>query len=226
MMQHSRVDLKIMGRKCRIHRNISIAAYLDEGANLIEINRGTNDDWGGEQSVPTTTSSALLVDRYDARALLDEFSLRQLSAGINDAGIDTGVDSVSVNRRALPSEEDGSREEMKARNFVRYEGLDEDPSAFMRTQSNDSSKDGGENLTRRESGSGDNRINQIHFPEEENPFQLSEEQSRGVPSGIQLVSSKSSSVHFELTVMDKINRFGGIGLCHFCSRNQISEQNK
>jgi hypothetical protein len=96
----------------------------------------------------------------------------------------------------------------------------------MRTQSNDSSKDGGENLTRRESGSGDNRINQIHFPEEENPFQLSEEQSRGVPSGIQLVSSKSSSVHFELTVMDKINRFGGIGLCHFCSRNQISEQNK
>lgn len=218
MMQHSRVDLTIMGSKCRIHRSIGIAAYLDKGANLIEINRGTNDDWDGEQSVPTETSSALLVDRYDARALLDEFSLRQLSAGINDVDIDTGVDSVSVNRRASsPFEEDGSREEVKARNFVRYEGLDEDPSAFMRTKSNDSSKDGGENLTRRESGSDDNRINHIHFPEEENPFQLSDEQSRGVPSGIQLVSS---------TVMDKINRFGGVGLCHFCSRNQISEQNK
>jgi hypothetical protein len=186
MMQHSRVDLTIMGRKCRIHRNNNISAYLDEGANLIEINRSTNDDWGGEQRVPTETSSALLVDRYDARALMDEFSLRQFSAGINDADIDTCVDSVLVNRRApLPFEEDGSREEVEARNFVRYEGLEEDPSAFMSAKSNDLAKDRGEN------------------PEAENPFQLSEEQSRGVPSGIQLVSSKSSSVHFELPVMDK-----------------------
>ena len=210
MMQHSRVDLTIYGRKCRIHRKINIAAYMDEGANLIEINPGTNNNWGGEKRKPKETSSALLVDRYDARALLDEFSLRKFSAGINDAEIDTGVFSVSVNRSAsLPFEEDGSREEVKARNFVRYEGLEEDPSAFVSTKSNDSSKDVGENLTRSESGSGDNRINQIYFPEEEHPFQLSEEQSRGVPSGIQLVSSKSSSVHFELTVMDKINRFGG-----------------
>jgi hypothetical protein len=185
MMQHFRVDLTITGRKCRIHRDINIAASLDEGAHLIEINRGTNDDWGGEQRAP-----ALLVDRYDARALLDEFSLRRLSAGRNGAEFSSGVDSVSVNRRAsLPFEEDGSIEEVKARNFARYEGLEEHPSALMSTKSNDTAKDGEENLTRRESGSCDKCINQINLPEKEHPFQLSEKQSREVPSGIHLVSS-------------------------------------
>lgn len=161
---------------------------------MIEINHVTNDDWGGEQRVHTKTSSTLLVDRYDARALLDEFSLHQLSTGIKDADNATGVESVSVNCHSSSSfEEDGSREEVKARNFARYEGLEN----YLPTKSN-TTKVGGENMTRRDSGSDNNHINQpreeIILPEKEKLFRMSEEQSKGFPSGIQLVSIGISSV--------------------------------
>jgi hypothetical protein len=158
---------------------------MDDDANLIEINLGADDGSGVERRVNSKTSSKLLIDRYDARGLLDEFSLSQLS---------TGIDLVSVNNRAYSSsfDEDVSGEEANARNIVRYEGLND----FMGTKSNDMSKDGERNLTIIDSGSLDSNH------EKENPFQLSEEQSKGIPSGIQLVSSKHSCVLFNPAAMD------------------------
>ncbi len=171
---------------------------MDDDANLIEINTRENDGGGVEQRVQSNKRSNLLIDRYDARGLLDEFSLRQLSVSRRGLGLISGIDSVSVNCRAYSSsfDEDVSGEE-KARNIVRYEGLDKYPSAVICTKSNNTAKDGGENL---------NRINSSYldtYHEKEKPFQLSEELSKGLPSNVQLVSVKHSSMHSKLSAIEK-----------------------
>ena len=127
MMEKDRnIDLTISGRKCRIHNNDNVARSLEKGTNLIAIgNSNTNTSWNdGEDDVPGSkvtlldddNKSPLLVDRYDARTLLDDISLQQLSD--THSNIDTGIDASKCTSH--PFKEDGSQEEIKERNFIRY----------------------------------------------------------------------------------------------------------
>ena len=80
------IDLSIAGKKCRIHRDDNIQQSLDKGTNLIEIGSSSNaNNWNDDQhqqqqsKSDAPSSPLLLVDRYDARTLLDDISLQKLS---------------------------------------------------------------------------------------------------------------------------------------------------
>ena len=218
-MKSASIDLTITGRKCRTHRNDNIARSLDQGSNLIEIsgrqqhtdannnwNNNNDDGYYDAPSVKTETCSlsSVLVDRYDGRTLLDEVSLQQLSNRHTDVDIDQGIYAADVSQTY--DFEEGSKEQVSARNFARYGSLAEYSSCFTKdTQNTDIKTDEDEMKLDCKKSSPDNddecgsgtentetRItseNTNMQEEKEEPFQPSEEQLKGFPLGIALVSS-------------------------------------
>ena len=214
-MKSASIDLTITGRKCRTHRNDTVARSLDQGSNLIEIsgrqdthannNWNNNDDDGyydddTPSQTETCSSSSVLVDRYDARTLLDDMSLQKLSNRHTD--VDKGIYAVSDHVPQTLFEEEGTKEEIGTRNFARYGPLAEYSSCFTKdTQKMDKKTAEDESkLDCKESspddddvcGSGTDKTeteNTNMQEEKEQPFQPSEEQLKEFPSGIALVSS-------------------------------------
>jgi hypothetical protein len=195
MMEKDRnIDLTISGRKCRIHNNDNVARSLEKGTNLIAIgNSNTNTSWNdGEDDVPGSkvtlldddNKSPLLVDRYDARTLLDDISLQQLSD--THSNIDTGIDASKCTSH--PFKEDGSQEEIKERNFIRYGSCS---SYIKHTLKKKAAAEDNIAADSKESNSSDeSKITKLQEQEEkeEEPFQLSEEDLKKLPKDIPLVS--------------------------------------
>ena len=196
------VDLTITGKKCKIHHNDHVVS-LDEGTNLIDLHPdggGKNHMWsdGGHDFVPSTSveecsssTSVLKVDRYDARALLDELSLQQLCSRRHNPAIDSGIIAGSSEYVPQQLEEDGNEEEIEARNFERYGSLAEYSSCFLKGVPKGKAKDGAENTSTKESSgtTGSDGTADESTAEKEKAFQLSEDQLKGVPTGIVLVSA-------------------------------------
>ena len=190
MVKDRNIDLTISGRKCRIHNNDNVARSLEKGTNLIAIgNSNTNTSWNdGEDDVPGSkvtlldddNKSPLLVDRYDARTLLDVISLQQLSD--THSNIDTGIDASKCTSH--PFKEDGSQEEIKERNFIRY-GLCS--SYIKHTLKKKAAANSTESCTSNKTKIETNKLQEQEEKEEE-PFQLSEEDLKKLPKDIPLVS--------------------------------------
>ena len=217
-MKSASIDLTITGRKCRTHRNDNVARSLDQGSNLIEIsgrqhtdaknnnwNNNNDDGYYDAPSVKTETCSlsSVLVDRYDARTLLDEVSLQQLSNRHTDVDIDKGIYAADVSQTY--DFEEGSKEQVSARNFARYGSLAEYSSCFTKDKQNTDRKTDEDEMkldckkpspdNDDEYGGTENTETRItsentNMQEEtEEPFRPSEEQLKGFPLGIALVSS-------------------------------------
>ena len=170
--KHSPIDLTITGKKCQVHRNDRVSRSLDDGANLIELHPADDVKHGCSDvrrpSNHDTSSSKLLVDRYDARTLLDEMSLQQL------------CNRHPSQKAAQPViEEEGSE---ASRNFERYGMLPEYSSCFLKGSTYEKSADGVDKVD------SDDRVSAHETIEKEAPFQLREEQLKGLPPGIILVS--------------------------------------
>lgn len=210
----SSIDLTITGRKCRIHRNDRVARSLEEGANLIELGADIEyNSWNGDDEKPSIAAPrppALQVERNDARTLLDEISLQQICdqrRGMDN--IDAGVSKASSECASQPLGEEGTEEEIADRNFVRYGGLAEYSSYFLKGKSNDKSKDGEEvrAATRKKSRWGNTascdgkQAKNNARDEEQAPFELSAEKLKGMPSDIPFVSG---IVAFAMWVMPSI----------------------
>jgi len=191
--KRSLIDLTITGGKCRIHRNDHVARSLEEGANLMELQASTKYNCGSnsdESLSSISRSPSLRVDRYDARTLLDGMSLQQLVFNKHhNINIDVGI--VSSEHASQPLDEEGSIEEVAARNFERYGMLTEYSSCFLKSNA----KDGEEKLASRKSSLGNDDCaiaatqTKTNLPDDkEKPFELSEKQLQGMPSDITLVS--------------------------------------
>lgn len=113
-------DLTITGEECGVHQTTFESSFLETG-HLIQLSSKNNvsnswnsvDDKGG----------SLLVDRYDARALMDEFSLQQLcqqrvGASFNTDGVINKNSFSCFHRGKL--EEEGSQVEIDQRNIARF----------------------------------------------------------------------------------------------------------
>src|SRR5210317_653703 len=91
----TQLDLTITGKECKVYQNENLARSLREGGHLIQLscdnhlssgsgswNHGENekDDEGFASHYETRQQHSLnvLVEKYDARTLMDEFSLQQL----------------------------------------------------------------------------------------------------------------------------------------------------
>ena len=167
------VDLTVTGRRCRIHRDDGVARALAEGKHLMALDWETprDDDWetpsrGRRGEVDGHAAAPLLVERHDVRTLLDGASLPRRAARSTSAAAVAPP----------PSDEEGTEEEVAARNFVRYGALAE---RRARSRAASEARDRAAATPARSSA-----------PEEEAPFELSEEQSRGMPPNMTLVSER------------------------------------
>ena len=191
------IDLSIAGKKCRIHRDDNIQQSLDKGTNLIEIGSSSNaNNWNDDQHQQSSSSSPLLlVDRYDARTLLDDISLQKLSNhrhcfNANSDAITSNFNCVTYSEQQQQQhDEDGSEEEqVKARNFIRYGSLAEysplksDIDQYINGQSDDL-------ICNKSDSDNETETNLQQLEKEEEIFQLSEDQLEGIPACITLVSS-------------------------------------
>ena len=194
------IDLSIAGKKCRIHRDDSIQQSLDKGTNLIEIGSSSNaNNWNDDQhqpqqsksDAPSSSSSPLLVDRYDARTLLDDISLQQFPNHRHcyNANSDAITSNCVTYSEQQQHDEDGSEEEqVKARNFIRYGSLAEysplksDIDQYINGQSDDL-------ICNKSDSDNETETNLQQLEKEEELFQLSEDQLEGIPACITLVSS-------------------------------------
>mmetsp|Transcript_21682 Transcript_21682/g.52397 ORF Transcript_21682/g.52397 Transcript_21682/m.52397 type:complete len:256 (-) Transcript_21682:1239-2006(-) len=198
----SPVDLTITGRRCRIHRNDQVSRSLDEGTNLIELYPHPNtksytwngEDDGSSNSADCTSPSTLRVDRHDARTLLDEMSLQQV-CGRRSGDIDAGIDASSSEHASQPFYEEGSKEEVEAKNFERYGSLAEYSQLFLKSTTSCDPKLGEEKASCKKLFWGsDGHTNETQAEAEsrsqdkEKDFELGEDQLKGMPSGILLVS--------------------------------------
>ena len=202
MMDKDRnIDLTISGRKCRIHDDDNVARSLEKGTNLIEIGNNTNtSSWNnndGEDDISGNTLSAddnkppLLVDKYDARTLLDDISLQQLT-DTHDMhnNIDSGINAASsLKYTSHPFKEDGNQEEIEERNFIRYGSCS---SYIKHTLKKKSAAEDNIAADSKESNSSDKskmtKLQEQEEKEEEEPFKLSEEDLIKLPKDIPLVS--------------------------------------
>ena len=226
------MDLTISGKRCRIHRNDRVAQSLEEGANLIELHDsndvGHEDNWNSDDhhsGQPShydnnmkmgASSSVTMVERHDARTLLDDMALEQFCnqrcapVDIN-TGISTNTSQQHLSQQPLFDDE-GTEEEIAERNFVRYGGLiSEYSSCFLRDKKKSAdSKPSSRWGARLNSGSKMSSFNsedgtsiavqgdQSNSQGGEEPFQLSEEQMKLLPPAIALVSDL---YNFELIVV-------------------------
>ena len=187
------IDLSIAGKKCRIHRDDNIQQSLDKGTSLIEIGSSSNaNNWNDDQHQQQQSSSSplLLVDRYDARTLLDDISLQQLPNHRHcyNANSDAITSNCVTYSEQQQHDEDGSEEEqVKARNFIRYGSLPEysplksDIDQYINEQSDDL-------ICNKSDSDNETETNLQQLEKEEEPFQLSEDQLEGIPACITLVS--------------------------------------
>lgn len=203
----SPLDLTTTGRKCRIHRNDHVVRSLEDGANLMDLlqeetstSRTKDNDWSRNSDDATSrslsVSSKVMVDRYDARTLLDEFSLWEavLHNRHTNMNIDVGIDATSSPGYASqPTDEVGSKEELAARNYERFGTLAEYSSCFLKGETDE----GEEKLAfRKSSSTSDDHADastqhaKTNAPDdtEDMPFELSEKVLQGLPSDVPLVS--------------------------------------
>jgi len=144
----------------------------------------------GNNRLSDDTKPLLLVDRYDARTLLDDISLQQIS-DTHDMhnNIDTGINAASSFKCTLqPMKEDGSQEEIEERNFIRYGSCS---SYIKHTLKKKAAAEDNIAADGKESNSSDeSKITKLKEQEkkEEEPFQLSEEDVKNLPKDIPLVS--------------------------------------
>mmetsp|Transcript_23957 Transcript_23957/g.50144 ORF Transcript_23957/g.50144 Transcript_23957/m.50144 type:complete len:216 (+) Transcript_23957:84-731(+) len=201
------LDLTITGRKCRIHRNDHVARSLEDGANLMDLlqeetstSRTKDNDWNRNSDDATSrslsVSSKVMVDRYDARSLLDEFSLGEaiLHNRHNIMNIDVGIDAtLSPGYASQPTDEVGNKEELVTWNYERFGALAEYSSCFVKGETNE----GEEKLAfRKSSSTSDDHADastqhaKTNAPDdtEDAPFELSEKVLQGLPSDAPLVS--------------------------------------
>jgi len=196
------IDLTITGRKCRIHDDDNVVRSLEKGTNLIAIGNTTNtSSWNndGEDDVLGNNRLSddnkpvppLLVDRYDARTLLDDISLQQLSDthDMHNNIIDTGINAASSFKcTSQPFKEDGDQEEIEERNFIRYGSCS---SYIKHTLKKKAASEDNIAADGKESNSFDeSKITKLKEQEEkdEEPFKLSEEDLKKLPKDIPLVS--------------------------------------
>ena len=201
MMDKDRnIDLTITGRKCRIHDDDNVARSLEKGTNLIAIGNTTNtsswnndgeDDVSGNNRLSDDNKPvpSLLVDRYDARALLDDISLQQISDTDMHNNIDTGINAASsLKYTSQPFKEDGNQEEIEERNFIRYGSCSSYIKHTLKTKA--APEDNTAADSKESNFSDESKITKLKEQEKKDkePFKLSEEDSKKLPKDIPLVS--------------------------------------
>jgi len=135
----TQLDLTITGKECKVYQNENLARSLREGGHLIQLscdnhlssgsgswNHGENekDDEGFASHYETRQQHSLnvLVEKYDARTLMDEFSLQQLCSNQHSRtsfNTDGVINKASCLHRVALHEE-GSQEEINQRNIERF----------------------------------------------------------------------------------------------------------
>ena len=224
MDKDKNIDLTITGRKCRIHDDDNVARSLEKGTNLIAIGNGdttTNtSSWinnDGEDGVSGNNRLSddnkpvppLLVDRYDARTLLDDISLQQIS-DTHDMhnNIDTGINAASSFKcTSQPFKEDGNQEEIEERNFIRYGSC----SSYIKHTLKKKAAAEDNIAADKECGtSNKTKITKLQEQEEkeEEPYQLSEEDLKKLPKDTPLVSricSICSNYFWKTTIISGYN---------------------
>ena len=197
MNKDRNIDLTISGRKCRIHNNDNVAQSLERGTNLIAIGNTTNtsswnndgeDDSGNNRLSDDNKLPPLLVDRYDARTLLDDISFQQISDTHDmHSNIDTGIDASKCTSQ--PFTEDGHQEEIEERNFIRYGSCSSYIKYTLKKKA--TAEDNIIAVSKERNSSDELKITKLQEQEEkkeEEPFQLSEEDLKNLPKDILLVS--------------------------------------
>jgi hypothetical protein len=192
-----RVDFAITAEECRVQQQRS----LHEGGHLIQLSYNSvnssswKDEEGGGSHDTSKQPMHLLVDRYDARALMDELSLQQLchrhmGASFNTDGVINKGSSSCLHRGEL--EEEGSREEIDQRNIERFGMLPPERQACTTT-----GKPGVEEK--------DGKAEQHHDESEDNkeineePFEPTEEQRSALPNDVVLPRTMRQHNIIELT---------------------------
>lgn len=136
----TQLDLTITGKECKVYQNENLARSLREGGHLIQLscdnhvtsgncswNHGENekdDDecFASNYETRQQHSFNLLVEKHDARTLMDEFSLQQLCSNQHSRtsfNTDGVINKASCLHRVALHEE-GSREEINQRNMERF----------------------------------------------------------------------------------------------------------
>ena len=129
----TQLDLTITGKECKVYQNENLARSLREGGHLIQLscdnhlssgsgswNHGENekDDecFASHYETRQQHSLNVLVEKYDARTLMDEISLQQLCSNQHTDGV---INKASCLHRVALHEE-GSQEEINQRNIERF----------------------------------------------------------------------------------------------------------
>jgi hypothetical protein len=192
-------DLTITGEECKLQQN---SQSLEESGHLIQLscNDDKNSNWKnndvdkkdeGDGSHRDTRKQPmhLLVDRYDARAMMDELSLQQLCHLrkrhiFNTDGV---INKSCLHRGEL--QEEGSREEIYQRNIERF-GMLPAESQPCTTVAKPDVEDKNGNTEHHDT---DNKeIN-------DGPFEPTEEQRNALPNGIILPRTMRQHNIIELT---------------------------
>ncbi|KAL7431562.1 hypothetical protein ACHAXM_002948 [Skeletonema potamos] len=191
----STVDLTITAEECRVQQR-----SLHEGSHLIQLlctsanSSSWKDDGDTKRDTRKQPMHFLMVDRYDARALMDELSLQQLCHRhmctlFNADGVINKASSRCLHRSE--SEEEGSREEMDQRNIERFGML---PAEY---QSCTTSQPGVEEKDKKANEHHDTSENNKEINDE--PFELTEEQRYTLPHDVMLPRTKRQHNIIELT---------------------------
>ncbi len=190
-------DLTVTGEDCSIQQTKHLS--LQETGHLIQLsfNNTTSSSWnnaadgidegdGGSHN-KREQPLHLLVDRHDVRTLMDEFSFQQLchqrlGPSFNADGVINKASSGCHHRGKF--EEEGSQEEIDQRNIKRFGML---PAEYQASTS---------------IGKPDNEENSRQDDSQEvndEPFEPTEEQRRGIPDNMILPRTKREHNIIELT---------------------------
>lgn len=195
-------DLTVTGQDCRVQQTKH--SSLQETGHLIQLscnNISSSNSWNnaadeidksdGGSLYATEQPLHLLVDRHDARTLMDELSFQQLchqrlGPSFNADGVINNASSGCHHRGKL--EEEGSREEIAQRNIERFGML---PAEYHACTS--IGKANVEENSKQRDSSGDNQeVN-------DEPFEPTEEQRRSLPNDMVLPRTMRQHNIIELT---------------------------
>lgn len=194
-------DLTVTGQDCRVqqtkHLSFQDAGHLIQLSCNISSSNSWNDaadgiDEGDDGSHYTREQPLhLLVDRHDARTLMDELSFQQLchqrlGPSFNADGVINKASSGCHQRGKF--EEEGSRDEIDQRNFERFGMLPAEYEACTTIGKPDDDENGKQDG----SSGGDQEVN-------DEPFEPTEEQRRGIPNGMILPRTMRQHNIIELT---------------------------
>lgn len=128
------LDLSITGKECRVQLN-KLSRSLQDGGHLIQLSYSVtnnsccwnnDDDDDNEKDVDDTSNRQqrmyLLVDRHDARTLMDDLSLHQLCYQRSDTlfNKDGVINKACCLHLGASLEEEGSEEDIKQRDIERF----------------------------------------------------------------------------------------------------------